>query len=65
MSSTVDNHALKYVLDCLQRAADNSSVWPVYPSESGALLSEIRRLQTENEELKAKLRHKIAPLGVP
>ncbi len=61
----MSNPTLKYVLDCLQRAADNSNCWPVYPGESGAILEEIARLRKENEELKAKLAQKIALLRVP
>ena len=48
------NHGLNYVLDCLRRSADNSSCWPVYPAEAGALLAEFDRLRKENEELKAE-----------
>ena len=49
---STQNNGLKYVLDSLRRAADNSDCWPVYPAESGLILTEIARLREENEELR-------------
>ena len=48
-------NGLKYVLDSLRRASDNSDCWPVYPAESGLILAEFARLNSELDAVRAAL----------
>ena len=50
---TTNPNGLKYILDSLKRAADNSECWPVYPAESGLILAEIDRWSGEVDRERA------------